>query len=225
MRKPVVVAVVSVVVGLVATSASAQSASGSATPTFNKDVAPIFYENCTTCHRPGDIAPMSLLTYKEARPWARSIATKVKDGSMPPWHADPAVGRFVNERRLSDAEKATIVKWATSGAPEGDAKDLPPAPAYKEGWTIGEPDALLSMQEDYPIPATGTVPYQYFEVPANYAEDRWIQAWELRPGNREDRKSTRLNSSHITISYAVFCLRSEERRVGKECRSRWSPYH
>jgi mono/diheme cytochrome c family protein len=183
MRRQFVAAVVSVFVGFFATSAQAQSAGS--TPTFSKDVAPIFYANCTACHRPGDVAPMSLLTYKEARPWARSIATKVKDGSMPPWHADPAVGHFVNERRLTEAEKATIVKWATSGAPEGNATDLPPQPKYLEGWTIGQPDAVLSMQEDYPIPATGTVDYQYFEVPANFAEDRWIQAWELRPGNRQ----------------------------------------
>jgi hypothetical protein len=168
---------------LVATPALGQSSSGAA-PTFSKDVAPIFFSHCTTCHRPGDIAPMSLLSYKEARPWARSIAAAVKSGVMPPWHADPAIGHFSNERRLTGVQKATIVEWADAGAPEGNPKDLPAAPSYGDGWTIGEPDAVLSMQEDYPIPATGTVPYVYFEVPANFAEDRWIQAWEMRPGNR-----------------------------------------
>jgi hypothetical protein len=153
-------------------------------PTFSKDVAPIFYESCTTCHRPDHIAPMSLLTYKDARPWARSIAAAVRAGTMPPWHADPAVGEFSNERRLTDAQKATILRWVEAGAPEGDPRDLPGQPNYAEGWTIGEPDVVLSMQEDYPIPATGTVPYVYFEVPANFDEDRWIQAFEIRPGNR-----------------------------------------
>ncbi len=152
-------------------------------PTFNKDVAPIFFANCTTCHRPGEVAPMSLLTYKDSRPWARSIATQVGKGAMPPWHADPAIGHFANARRLSDLEKATVVKWVESGAPEGDPADLPRMPAYPDGWRIGTPDVVLEMQEDYPIPETGDVPYVYFEVPANFDEDRWVQAWEMRPGN------------------------------------------
>ncbi|MEO8681201.1 MAG: thiol-disulfide isomerase, partial [Vicinamibacterales bacterium] len=164
--------------------ASAQTAAGAAAPTFNKDVAPIFFANCTSCHRPGDIAPMSLLTYKDARPWAKSIAAKITDGTMPPWHADPAYGHFANERRLTEAQKSTISRWVGAGAPEGAPADLPAAPVYIEGWNIGKPDVVLSMQEDYPIPATGTVPYQYLEVPANFAEDRWIQAWEIKPGDR-----------------------------------------
>jgi mono/diheme cytochrome c family protein len=162
--------------------AAAQGAS-SAAPTFSKDVAPIFFANCTSCHRPGEIAPMSLLTYKEARPWARSIGNAVKNGIMPPWHADPAIGHFSNERRLTDAQKTTIARWVEAGAPEGDAKDLPPAPQYAQGWRIGTPDVVLEMQEDYPLPASGEVPYLYFEVPANFAEDRWVQSWEMRPGN------------------------------------------
>ena len=153
-------------------------------PTFSRDVAPLFYANCTTCHRTGEIAPMSLMTYKDARPWARSIAMQVGKGAMPPWHADPAIGHFSNERRLTDEQRSTIVRWASAGAPEGDPKDLPPAPTYKDGWNIGEPDAVLSMQEDYPLPASGTIPYLYFEVPANFQEDRWITAYEMRPGNR-----------------------------------------
>ncbi|MEW6320332.1 MAG: cytochrome c [Acidobacteriota bacterium] len=174
-----------IVVFVAATAlASHAGAQPSATaPTFSKDVAPIFFDNCTTCHRPGEATPMSLLTYKEARPWARSIAARVRDGVMPPWHADPAIGRFANERRLTSAEKETILRWVEAGAPEGDAKDLPPAPTYPSGWTIGTPDAVVEMQEDYPIPASGEVPYVYFEVPANFDEDRWVQAWEMRPGN------------------------------------------
>jgi hypothetical protein len=160
------------------------SAGGGPTPTYSRDVAPILYANCTGCHRPGEIAPMSLLTYADVRPWARSIAARVAIGSMPPWHADPSIGEFVNDRRLSPAEKDTIARWVAAGAPEGDAKDLPPQPRYVEGWTVGEPDVVLSMQEEYPIPAKGTIAYQYFEIPTNFAEDRWIQAYEVLPSNR-----------------------------------------
>jgi mono/diheme cytochrome c family protein len=167
---------------LVSTGAGVAAAQPAA-PTFNRDVAPIFFANCTTCHRPGEAAPMSLMTYKDARPWVRSIAAQVKNGAMPPWHADPAIGHFANARRLSAEQKATIAAWAEAGAPEGDARDLPAAPTYTQGWRIGQPDVVLRMQEDYPIPATGDVPYVYFEVPANYDDDRWITAWEMRPGN------------------------------------------
>ena len=118
---------------------------------------------------------MSLLTYKDARPWARSIATQVKNGTMPPWHADPAVGHFANDRRLTPQEKTTIARWVEAGAPEGDPGDLPPRRATA-GWNIGQPDAVLAMQEDYPIPATGVVPYQYFEVPTSFTEDNWVKA-------------------------------------------------
>ena len=161
-----------------------QAASAPPAPTFNKDIAPIFFANCTSCHRPGDIAPMSLLTYKDARPWARAIATKVADGSMPPWHADPRYGKFSTARGLTDAQKSAIAGWVKAGAPEGKAADLPPAPVYTDEWNIGTPDAVLSMQEDYPIPATGEIPYQYLVVPANFAEDRYITDWEIRPGDR-----------------------------------------
>jgi mono/diheme cytochrome c family protein len=162
-----------------------QAAAAANAPTFSKDVAPIFFANCTACHRPGDIAPMSLLTYKDARPWAKSIATKVADGTMPPWHADPKYGAFVGARRLSDANRQTIAKWVAAGAPEGNASDLPAAPVYTDEWNIGTPDAVLSMQEDYPIPATGEIPYQYLVVPANFDEDRFITDWEIRPGDRK----------------------------------------
>jgi hypothetical protein len=182
MRKSLAVLVVFVPALALSESAAAQPP-GPAAPTFTRDVAPILFAQCTTCHRPGEVAPMSLLTYKDARPWARAIATQVKNGTMPPWHADPAIGHFSNERRLTAEQKATIARWVEAGAPEGDAKDLPPTPSYTAGWNIGQPDVVLQMQEDYPIPATGEVPYVYFEVPANYDEDRWVKAWEVRPGN------------------------------------------
>jgi len=163
---------------LAASTASAQ------TPTFSKDVAPIFYKNCTNCHRPGEIAPMSLLSYADARPWVRSIQAKVTAGTMPPWHADPAYGTFENDRRLSAADKDTILKWIAAGGPEGDPKDQPSQPKYADGWLLGQPDVVLTMQEDYPIPAAGTVPYEYFEVPTHFTEDKWIQSFEVRPGSR-----------------------------------------
>jgi hypothetical protein len=170
--------------GLAVGAQTGNSSSPGGVPTFSRDVAPIFYRNCTNCHRPGEIAPMSLLTYKDARPWVSSIRQRVSAGVMPPWHADPAHGTFSNDRRLTDADKDTIVAWASGGAPEGDPNDLPAPPKYAEGWMIGQPDAVLTMQEDYPIPATGVVAYQYFEVPSSFTEDKFIQAFEVRPGNR-----------------------------------------
>src|SRR5438876_4866381 len=134
-------------------------------PTYSRDIAPILYRNCTSCHRPGEIGPMSLLTYTDVRPWAKSIASRTAAGTMPPWHADPATGEFANDRRLSDSEKNTLLSWAAAGAPEGDPKDLPAPPKYAEGWMMGQPDVVLAMNEDYPIPASGTIAYQYFEVP------------------------------------------------------------
>ena len=166
----------------------AQSATGApptpTTPTYAKDVAPILYRSCTSCHRPGEIGPMSLLTYGDVRPWAKAIATRVGAGTMPPWHADPSTGEFDNDRRLSDAEKNTIAQWVAAGAPEGNPQDKPAPPQYATGWMIRQPDAVLTMNEDYPIPASGTIAYQYFEVPTNFTEDKWIEAFEVRPGNR-----------------------------------------
>jgi hypothetical protein len=161
----------------------ASAASGQ--PTFNKDVAPILYKNCTNCHRPGEIAPMSLLTYQDARPWARSIRDNVTNGIMPPWHADPAHGKWANDRRLSAQEKDTISRWVAAGAPEGDSQDLPKPPQYAQGWSIGQPDTVVTMEKEYAVPAQGEIPYQYFEMATNFTEDKWVQAFEVRPGNRE----------------------------------------
>ena len=155
-----------------------------ASVTFNKDVAPIVFKNCAGCHRPGEVAPMSLLSYKDARPWARSIREKVATEQMPPWLADPHYGEFANDRRLSKAEIDTIVAWVDQGAKEGNASDLPPTPEFADGWNIGKPDAVFSIPKEYPVPASGVVEYKYFTVPTNFTEDRWIQAAEVRPGNR-----------------------------------------
>jgi mono/diheme cytochrome c family protein len=156
-----------------------------ATPTFTKDIAPVLFKNCATCHRPGGIGPMSLLSYDDAREHAYEIGEKVAAGQMPPWHADPAHGRFLNDRRLTDAEKQTIARWVAGGAPRGNASDLPPLPVFPAGWTIGTPDAIVGMAADYEVPANGTIEYQYFEIPTGFTEEKWVQAIEILPGARE----------------------------------------
>ncbi|HZS08049.1 MAG TPA: thiol-disulfide isomerase [Blastocatellia bacterium] len=151
--------------------------------TFTKDVAKILHANCATCHRPGEMAPMPLLTYKEVRPWAKSIREAVTTRAMPPWFADPHYGEFANDRRLTQAEIDTIVAWVDGGAKEGEAKDLPPPPVFPNtGWKFGEPDVVLSMTEDCSVPADGTMAYKYYAVPTNFTEDKYVQFAEIRRG-------------------------------------------
>ena len=175
-----------VIAGLFFLMMAAASASGPSgvNVTFTKDVAPILYNRCVECHRAGEIAPMSLVSYQEVRPWAKSIRQRVADRSMPPWSADPHYGKFSNDPSLSQKEIETIVGWVDAGAPKGDDKDLPPTPKFVQGWTIGKPDVVLAMQEEHAIPADGTIPYLYFTIPTGFKEDKWIQAMEIRPGNR-----------------------------------------
>src|SRR5262249_40390996 len=118
-----------------------------AEPTFSRDVAPILYKHCASCHHANDIAPMPLLTYKEVRPWAASIKEAVLSGKMPPWKADPHYGKWVNDPSLTPAEIATIKAWAEGGKLEGDSKALPPAPVFTEGWKIGKPDVVIPVPE------------------------------------------------------------------------------
>lgn len=151
--------------------------------TFSKDVAPIFFAKCAECHRTGEVAPFSVLSYKEARPWAKSIREKVIDKTMPPWHADPKHGSFKNDRRLTQAEIDTIVAWVEQGAKEGNAKDLPPVPKYYDGWTIGKPDQTFSIPEQTFVTA-GVEKYRYIQVATNFTEDHWIQAAEIRSSGR-----------------------------------------
>lgn len=166
----------------VGVGAAAGNGATAEAPTFAEDVAPILYENCVTCHRAGEMAPMSLVTYEEARPWGRSIKNKVMTGEMPPWHADPSVGRFQNERRLTDAERDIIVRWVDAGAPMGALDKLPPVPTFPEGWQIGTPDLVIEMAESFDVPAEGEVAYQSFRMPTNFEEDKWVQAFEVRAG-------------------------------------------
>src|SRR2546422_4115788 len=253
-----------------------QNPATAASVTFNKDVLPILQKNCQGCHRPGEVAPMSFLTYKDARPWAKAMKAAVVNRQMPPWFAEPAYGHFANDRTLSDSEIKTLVAWADAGAVEGDAKDKPAPISFHDGWNI-KPDMIIEMPKDYEIPATGTVNYQNILVKVNFPEDVWVVAAEMRPGNPQvlhhgrvfvrppssnfmkdavpgeayettsvgaqgteppetlgkfnpglgsqdfslfesakfvpkDRKSTRLNSSHGYISYAVFCLKKKKKK-------------
>jgi hypothetical protein len=153
--------------------------------TFNKDVAPIMFKHCADCHRPGEAAPMPLLSFKDARPWAKSIREKVANHTMPPWHADPHYGDFKNDRRLSQKDLDTILAWVDGGAQEGNPADLPPAPKYIEGWSIGQPDAVFHIPEEFTLKASGPDEYRHFDVPTNFKEDRYVQAVEVRPGNRK----------------------------------------
>jgi mono/diheme cytochrome c family protein len=152
--------------------------------TYTKDIAPILNRNCAVCHRPGTVAPMSLLTYKEVRPWAKAIREEVIQRRMPPWHADPRYGVFENDRHLEKKDIDKIVAWVDAGAREGDLKDMPPAPKFPdEGWSIGKPDVVLSMPEEASVPAEGVVAYRFFVVPTNFTEDKYVQAAEIRKGD------------------------------------------
>jgi len=152
-------------------------------PTFDKDVLPILQRNCQVCHRPGEIGPMSFMTYQATRPWAKAIKAAVATKKMPPWFADPKYGRFANEKRLADAEIATLTAWADNGAPEGDAKNMPPPVQFREGWNI-RPDLIFELPKPLKIPAKGTVEYTYIAVSAPFREDTWVLAGEIRPTDR-----------------------------------------
>ena len=170
---------------VVASSLAAFARPADAPPTFARDVAPILYKNCAGCHRPGGIGPFSVLDYDTVKARAADIREAVATGAMPPWHAEAPHGTFRNDRRLSDSDRRTILAWLDGGAKLGDRRALPPAPTFADGWEIGTPDAVLTMGEDFTVPARGTVEYQYFEVPTNFTEDRWVQAIEIMPGARE----------------------------------------
>jgi len=152
--------------------------------TFHEDVVPVLQKNCQSCHRPGEAAPFSMLTFKDARPWAASMKRAVVSRKMPPWHADPSVGHFGNDRRLSQEEIDIIARWADTGAKEGDPKKAPAPLAFLEGWNIGQPDKILEMPQPFSVPATGTIDYQWIVMPLGLDKDTWIEGVEVRPGDR-----------------------------------------
>ncbi len=153
------------------------------TPTFSKEVVRIFQKNCQTCHHPGDIAPFSLMTYKEARPWAQAIREQVILRKMPPWKPAAGCGDFRDARGLSNEEIQTIVAWVDAGAPEGNQAELPPPLEFPDGWPLGAPDLIVSPDLDYTPPTQGDM-YRCFSVPVTGLRgDRWISALSVKPGN------------------------------------------
>jgi Copper type II ascorbate-dependent monooxygenase, C-terminal domain len=152
-------------------------------PTFYKDVLPILQDHCQNCHRAGEVAPMPLETYDQTRPWADIMAHTVAMRMMPPWFADPRYGHFANDPSLTEKQIAAIVEWAKGGAPGGDPLDAPPLKKWREGWNIRKPDLVLKMPQPVEIPARGEVEYTYEVVPTHFAEDRWVQMSEFRPGS------------------------------------------
>ncbi len=152
--------------------------------TFTKDVSRIVQDRCQRCHRPGEIGPFSMLTYDDAKDWAETIREVVLEQRMPPWHPDPRFGKFSNDRRLTDRERDTLMAWVEQGCPKGDDKELPPPVKFPDGWSIGEPDAVFEMPDEFAVQATGVVPYKRFVVDPGFTEDKWMQAAEARPGNR-----------------------------------------
>jgi peroxiredoxin len=152
--------------------------------TYTKQVARIMQKRCQECHRPGEIGPFSLLSYKDARAWADTIHEVVLEQRMPPWHADPRHGKFANDRRMSQEETDTLLAWVEQGCPKGDDSDLPPPLSLPRGWKIGKPDSVFQMEEEFKVPAAGVLPYKRFTVDPGFKEDRWVQRAEARPGNR-----------------------------------------
>jgi peroxiredoxin len=158
--------------------------------TYHKHVSRIIQEKCQGCHRPGEAAPFSLVTYKQAKGWADTIREVVSDGLMPPWHADAPPGHFANDRRLAPEQKRALLAWIDQGCPEGDPADAPPPKAYKEGWRLGrEPDVVLAMNKPVDVPAQflyglAGMPYQYVPAGGPFKEDVWVKAVEVRPDFR-----------------------------------------
>jgi peroxiredoxin len=152
--------------------------------TYARHVAPIVQRRCQECHRPGEIGPFSLLTYEDARKRVGRIREAIVEQRMPPWHADPRHGKFSNDRRLPQDERDTLLAWIDQGAPKGDDGDMPPPVKFVEGWKIGEPQRVYSMDEEFKVPATGVLDYKRFVVDPEFKEDVWIQRAECRPGNR-----------------------------------------
>jgi hypothetical protein len=154
-----------------------------AQPTFTKDVAPILQQNCQNCHRPGQAAPFSLLTYQQARPWAKAIKYAVLEKKMPPWYADPRFGKFANNPSLSQRDITTVKDWVDAGAPMGDEKDMPAPRQFVEGWSIPKPDVIFELPKPFQVPAAGTLEYQYVIVPTGFTKDTWVSHVEAAPTN------------------------------------------
>ena len=167
---------------LVGSLVGASSLAAEEAPTFYKNVLPILQANCQSCHRPGEIAPMSLLTYEQTRPWAKGIQKAVMTRQMPPWFADPDFGHFANQRRLSGRDIETINAWVEAGAPAGNEREAPAPLTFQDGWNI-KPDVVVEMPKPFELPARGTINYKYVLVKTNFPQDMWVSSAEMRPGN------------------------------------------
>jgi hypothetical protein len=153
--------------------------------TFNKEIAPLIHKHCTPCHRPGEAGPFHLISYKDVRKKAKTIARVVETGVMPPWPADPEYTHFVGEKILTDAEKEMIVSWVNAGCPEGNASDLKPAPEYPEGSQLGKPDVVIRMEEPFTIPGDNRDRFMVFKIPYELEKDTFLRMVEYVPGNRK----------------------------------------
>jgi hypothetical protein len=151
--------------------------------TFYRDVLPILEKKCQSCHRPGEVAPMSLLTYESSRPWAKAIRAAVLTKKMPPWSADPRYGHFANDPTLTAEEIRIFSAWVDSGAPEGIATERRAAVKWPDGWAI-QPDVVVSLPQPIPVPAKGVVEVMDIPIPSGFTEDTWVTSIEIRPGNR-----------------------------------------
>ncbi len=174
----------SLIVSVAASVVVVVSSAATAPVTFNKGVLPILQNHCQECHRPGEVAPMSLLSYQDARPWAKSIRQAVLTKKMPPWFADPHYGKFANERSLTQSDIDTLVAWVDAGAPEGNPHDAPAPRQFAEGWIAGKPDLVVETPVPFNVPATGEIPYQWVIVPTHLKEDKWVVSAEVRPTER-----------------------------------------
>jgi len=151
--------------------------------TYARDVAPILMENCVRCHRPGEVAPMSLLSYEETRPWAKSIRQAIANRDMPPWHADPRYGNWANDISLTNDERQTLLAWIDQGAKRGARADLPKPPRFEDGWELGEPDYVVELPA-VDLPADGEDIFPTYVVELDLEQSRWVEAIEFRPGDR-----------------------------------------
>jgi mono/diheme cytochrome c family protein len=168
---------------LLPTAADPQS--GSPPVTFNNQIVRLLQDNCQACHRPGDIGPFPLITYQDAHGQQDKILGVVESRKMPPWKPVPGFGDFVAPRRLSAQQIDIVRAWVESGAPEGDARDLPPPRQFPDMWTLGQPDAVLAPAESFEVPSGDRDLYRCFVIPTSFAEDRYLSAVEYLPGNRK----------------------------------------
>jgi hypothetical protein len=171
--------------GLVCAAAGFAANTGSTQITYYKDVLPVLQKNCQNCHRPGEAAPMSFMSYESTRPWAKAMKAAVLTKKMPPWFADAHYGKFSNDRTLTASDINTLAAWVDSGAKSGNPKDSPAPVAFTDGWAIPKPDVVLDMGLDFSVPPSGTIDYQYVVVPTHFTEDKFVQFAEARPEDRE----------------------------------------